>query len=49
MTKIIPFEGNKNVKITEFRRSPKGKNEKVIRYKDWKGDPKRLRREAEKP
>ena len=47
MTKIIAFE-TLGVEITEFKRSPGGKKEKVIKYKDWKGDPKKLRKEAEK-
>jgi len=47
MTKIIAYE-TPGVEITEFRRRPGGKKEKVIKYKDWKGDPKKLRREAEK-
>ena len=47
MTRIIPFE-TQGVEITEFKRSPKGKKEKVVKYRDWGGDPKKLRKEAEK-
>ena len=47
MTKIIAFE-SQGVEIKEFKRKPKGKPEKVIKEKDWKGDPKELRKQAEK-
>ena len=48
MTRIIAFE-TEGTDITEFKRDPKGKTEKIIKHKDWKGDPKQLRKEAEKP
>jgi len=48
MTKVIPFEAEGGPEITEFRTDPKGKKKKVIKKKDWKGDPKKLREQAEK-
>jgi len=47
MTKIIAYE-TQGTEIIQFKRSHKGKPEKVIKFKDWKGDPKKLRKEAEK-
>ena len=47
MARIIPFE-TPGTEIQEFRTDPKGRKKKVIKYKDWKGDPKELRRQAEK-
>ena len=47
MTRIIPFE-TEGVEIQEFRTDLKGKDKKVIKAKDWKGDSKKLRKEAEK-
>ena len=47
MTKIIAYE-TEGTEIREFKTDPKGKKKKVIRFKDWKGDPKKLRKEAEK-
>ena len=47
MTKIIPFE-TEGTEIQEFKRKPKGEKLKVIKAKDWKGDPKELRKQAEK-
>ena len=47
MTKIIPFE-TVGTEIREFKTDPKGKKKKVIKAKDWGGDPKKLRKEAEK-
>ena len=48
MTRIIAYESEGGPEITEFKRNPKGKKEKVIKKKDWKGDPKELRKQAEK-
>ncbi len=47
MTKIIFYE-SENTPIVEAKRSPKGKKEKVIKYKDWKGDEKKMKELAEK-
>jgi len=47
MTEIIPFE-SQGTEITSFQRKLKGKKEKVIKFKNWKGDPKELRKQAEK-
>ena len=47
MTKIIGYD-TETAAITDFRRSPKGKKERVIKARDHKHDPRRLRREAEK-
>ena len=47
MPKIIPYESGKTT-ITSFKTDPKGKKKKVIKEKDWKGDPKKLREQAEK-
>ena len=47
MTKIIPYE-TKGTTIKEFKTDPKGKKKKVIKQKDWKGDPKKLKEQAEK-
>ena len=47
LTRIIVYE-TPGVEIMEFKRDPKGKKEKIIKYKDWQGDPKKLRKEAEK-
>lgn len=44
---IIVYE-SEGTEITEFRQSPGGKKEKVIKFKDWKGDPRELRKQAEK-
>lgn len=49
MTKIIVYEDEDGPEITEFKTDPKGKPERVIKKKDWQGDPKKLRAEAEKP
>lgn len=49
MTKIIAYEMDERTQITDFRRSPKGKRERVVKWKDWKGDRKKLKEEAEKP
>ena len=48
MTEIIPFEEVGGPEITSFKTDPKGKPKKVIKKKDWGGDPKKLRKEAEK-
>jgi len=48
MTRIIAYESEEGPEITEFRRNLKGKKEKIIKYKDWKGNPKELRKQAEK-
>lgn len=48
MTKVIVFE-TEGTNIETFRRSPKGKSEKFIKHKEWDHDPKKLRKEAEKP
>ena len=47
MTKVITYE-TPGVEIVEFRDKPEGPPQKVIKFKDWKGDPKKLRKEAEK-
>jgi len=47
MTRIIPFE-TEGTEIQEFKTDPKGKKKKVIKCKDWKGNPKELRKQAEK-
>ena len=46
MTKIIPYESGHTI-ITSFKTDPKGKKKKVIKKKDWKGDPKKLKKLAE--
>lgn len=48
MTKVVPYETDNGVRITEFKRSTKGKKEKVVKKEDWGGDPKKLRQEADK-
>ena len=48
MTKIIPYESMEGPEITSFKTDPKGKKKKVIKKKDWKGDPKKLKEQAEK-
>lgn len=45
--RVIVFE-TEGTTIEEFKKGPKKKKEKVIKFKDWKGDPKKLRKEAEK-
>lgn len=47
MTKVITYE-TEGVEIVEVKTKPDGKPEKVIKFKDWKGDPNQLRKEAEK-
>lgn len=44
--RVITFE-TEGTKILSFRRSPKGKEEKVIRSHMWRGNPKELRKQAE--
>ena len=46
--KVIPFENDKDVEITEFKTDPKGKAKKVIKRGEWLDDPKKLRQEADK-
>ena len=46
--KIIPYEMMKGAVIKVFKTDPKGKAKKVIKKKDWKGDPKKLKEQAEK-
>ena len=48
MTKVIPVEVEGEPEITDFKTDPKGKSKKVIKAKDWKGDPKKLREQADK-
>ena len=47
MTKVIPYE-TPGAEILEFKEKPGGPPQKVIKFKDWKGDPKELRKQAEK-
>ena len=47
MTRIIVFE-TPGTEIREFRTDPKGKPKKVIKAREWKGDPRALRRLAER-
>lgn len=47
MTKIIPYE-TEGTEIIEFKTDPEGKPKKIIKRKDWKDDPKELRKQAEK-
>jgi len=48
MVKTIPFESEGGPEITDFKTDPKGKSKKVIKAKDWKGDSKKLKEQAEK-
>jgi len=48
MTKVIPYEEKGGPEILEFKTSLKGKPEKFIGAKDWKGDHKELRKQAER-
>ena len=48
--RVIVYE-TPGVKILEFKKSPGGKPEKVIKHdgpQGWGGDPKKLRKEADK-
>lgn len=47
MTKIIVFE-SLGTHIREFKTNPKAKAKKIIGFKDWGGDRKKLRDMAEK-
>lgn len=47
MTKIVVYESG-NTPIVEFKTDPKGKPKKFMKYKDWKGDLKKVKKEAEK-
>lgn len=45
--RIILYE-TPGTKIVSFRTNPKGREKKVIKAHMWKGDPKKLRKQAEK-
>lgn len=45
---VVVYEEEGGATIIDFKTDPKGKSKKFIKAKDWHGDPKELRRQAEK-